>query len=121
MPLARCKLGTQNTPQPWRPPSPYGLHGAPPLAVLHTTIGQHDEQQFYVMDVILFTAAVIATIAAAVSVAVMAVITIIIIAVVIIITILVITTCWLLYASAVAATHRCHYCRPCYCCSVYYK
>jgi len=30
MQLARRKLGKNNTPQPWRPPSPYDLHGAPP-------------------------------------------------------------------------------------------
>jgi hypothetical protein len=28
--LARRKLGKNFTPQPWRPPSPYDLHGAPP-------------------------------------------------------------------------------------------
>jgi len=28
--LARRKLGKNNTPQPWRPPSLYDLHGAPP-------------------------------------------------------------------------------------------
>jgi hypothetical protein len=28
--LARRKLRKNNTPQPWRPPSPYDLHGAPP-------------------------------------------------------------------------------------------
>jgi hypothetical protein len=30
MRLARRKLGKNNTPQPWWPPSPYDLHGAPP-------------------------------------------------------------------------------------------
>ncbi len=47
--LARQKLGKKNTPPPWRPPSPYGCHGAPPPASLHTTISQHDAQQFYVI------------------------------------------------------------------------
>ena len=41
--LARCKLvKKQNTHHPWRPPSPYGRHGAPPPALPHTTISQHD-------------------------------------------------------------------------------
>jgi hypothetical protein len=47
--LARRKLGKNNTPRPWRPPSPYGRHGAPPLAPPHTTISQHAVQQVYVV------------------------------------------------------------------------
>jgi hypothetical protein len=47
--LARQKLGKKNTPPPWRPPSPYGRHGAPPLALPHTTSSQHDAQQVYVV------------------------------------------------------------------------
>jgi hypothetical protein len=49
MRLARQKLGKKNTPPPWRPPSPYGRHGAPPPAPPHTTISQHDAQQVYVV------------------------------------------------------------------------
>ena len=45
--LARCKLVKQNTPRPWRPPSPYGRHGSPPPAPPHTTINQHDCRQVY--------------------------------------------------------------------------
>ena len=47
--LARCKLGNQNTPRPWQPPSPYGGHGAPPPAPPHTTISQHDKGQVYIV------------------------------------------------------------------------
>ncbi len=41
--LARRKLGKKNT------PSPYGRHGAPPLAPPHTSISQHDACQVYVI------------------------------------------------------------------------
>jgi hypothetical protein len=47
--LARRKLGKKNTPPTWRPPLPYGRHGAPPPATLYTTISQHDAQQVYVV------------------------------------------------------------------------
>ncbi len=49
MQLARQKLGKKNTPPPWRPPLPYGRHGAPPPALPHTTISQHDARQVYVI------------------------------------------------------------------------
>jgi hypothetical protein len=42
--LARQKLGKKNIPPPWRPPLPYGRHGAPPPALPHTIISQHDAQ-----------------------------------------------------------------------------
>jgi hypothetical protein len=47
--LTRWKLGKQSTPQSWRPPLPYGGHGALPLAPLHTTISQYAVQQVYVI------------------------------------------------------------------------
>ena len=47
--LARRKLGKKNTPQPWRPPSSHGRHGAPPPAPPHTTISQHAMRQVYVV------------------------------------------------------------------------
>ena len=43
--LARRKLGKKNTPQPWRPPSSHGRHGAPPQAPPQTTIIQHAMRQ----------------------------------------------------------------------------
>ncbi len=43
--LARQKLGKSNTPQSWRPPSPYCCHGALLLAPGHTAISQHAAQQ----------------------------------------------------------------------------
>jgi hypothetical protein len=49
MQLARQKLSKNNTPQPWRPPSAYGHHGAPPPAPPHTTISQHDVRQVYII------------------------------------------------------------------------
>ncbi len=45
MRLARRKLGKNNTPQSWQPPSPYDRHGALLLAPPHTAISQHDAQQ----------------------------------------------------------------------------
>jgi hypothetical protein len=45
--LARRKLGKENTPQSWWPPSPYGRHGALSPALPHTTISQHAVQQVY--------------------------------------------------------------------------
>jgi hypothetical protein len=47
MQLARQKLGKKNTSQSWRPPLPYGHHGALPPATLHTTISQHAGRQVY--------------------------------------------------------------------------
>jgi len=47
--LARRKLGKKHTPQSWRPPSPYGRHGALPPAPPHTTISQHAVRQVYVV------------------------------------------------------------------------
>ncbi len=47
MQLARQKLGKKNTPPTWRPPLPYGRHGALLPAPPHTTISQHDAQQVY--------------------------------------------------------------------------
>ncbi len=47
--LARQKQGIKNTPQSWRPPSPYGRHGALPPAPPHTTISQHAARQVYVV------------------------------------------------------------------------
>jgi hypothetical protein len=49
MRLARQKLAKNITPRPWRPPSPYGRHGALPLAPPHTTISQHAVRQVYVV------------------------------------------------------------------------
>jgi hypothetical protein len=36
--LARKKLGKKHTPQSWRPPLPYGCHGALPSAPPHKKI-----------------------------------------------------------------------------------
>jgi len=47
--LARRKLSKKITPQPWWPPLPYDLHGAPPPAPPHTIIIQHAAQQVYVV------------------------------------------------------------------------
>ncbi len=47
--LARLKLGKQNTPQSWPPPSPYSRHGGLPLAPPHETNSQHAAQQVYVV------------------------------------------------------------------------
>ncbi len=47
--LARQKLGKNNTPRPWWPPSPYGRHGAPPPAPPHTTISQRGVRRVYVV------------------------------------------------------------------------
>ncbi len=48
--LARRKLG-KNTPQSWRPPSPYGPHGDLLPAPPHTAISQHAAQQVYVVKI----------------------------------------------------------------------
>ncbi len=47
--LARGKLGKNNTPQSWWPPSPWGRHGALPLAPPQTTISQHAAHKVYVV------------------------------------------------------------------------
>ncbi len=47
--LARRKLGKNNTLQSWRPPLPYGHHGALPPALPHTKISQHAARQVYVV------------------------------------------------------------------------
>ncbi len=47
--LARRKLGKKHTPQSWRPPLPYGHHGALSPAPPHTTISQHAVRQIYVI------------------------------------------------------------------------
>ncbi len=47
--LAWRKLGKNNIPQSWRPPSPYGSHGALLPAPPHTAISQHVAQQVYVV------------------------------------------------------------------------
>jgi hypothetical protein len=47
--LARQKLGIKNTPKSWRPPLPYGRHGALPPAPPHTTGSQHAARQVYVV------------------------------------------------------------------------
>ncbi len=53
MRLARWKLGKKNTPQSWRPPSPYVHHGALLPAPPHTAISQHAAQQVYVINYVL--------------------------------------------------------------------
>jgi hypothetical protein len=52
MQLARQKLGKTHTPQSWRPPSPYGRHGALLPASPHTAISQHAARQVYVAKTI---------------------------------------------------------------------
>jgi hypothetical protein len=47
--LVRWRLDIKHIPQTWRPPSPYGCHGALPPAPLHTTISQHAAQPVYVV------------------------------------------------------------------------
>ncbi len=49
--LARQMLGKKSTPQSWRPPLPYGRHGALLPVPPHTAISQHDAQQFYVLKI----------------------------------------------------------------------
>ncbi len=39
--ISQAEARQKNTPQSWRPPLPYGRHGAFPPAPPHTTISQH--------------------------------------------------------------------------------